>query len=555
MTTRRLAGLLVWGLTFAAFADSLAFGQDPDLLSVQCDSVIQEAVRISKSDILSSRTVKGGGVGFRPGGAYDGIWLSDCTFLLEAYRYWGPGYRDFLYSEKSGARGIAFQFSGAQDTDGLIPMVFWGDTGKVDYGGRYDLARNRKQNRDMESPYTFVHVNSIYWKDTGDLSFIRRLRTSLRRALEPIDRRRDADTGLILATYGPPNSDVSVDFAVPQTTAHPYFNALYVRAYLEYAEMAEALGDGDEAKVFRDKARALREAINRHLWIPSRRRYETCILRTPVSTDAELPATQINQDTRFPVVDNMLLIYYGIPDTRRKIEALLDEIEASEKGLAVAGQMVEPPYPDGFISRAAGLFDGGNYHNGDVWTWFSNRHVISLYRLGYPEAAKRALLAQARLAVRDKGFSEFYEDDAEGKAKGAFHYSPTAATFQLAVIEGLFGLELDAPRRTLRIAPSLTQSGGLKVRLGGKPAELSMEINAQRGQMLLRIDADFRGKGKFRPLIPKDLDGQGKWAVVWKADGGEKAVRSTLVREGDASYLEFVTELVPGARAFLLQRE
>jgi len=528
MTTRQLAGLLVWGLAFAAFADSLAFGQDPDLLSVQCDSVIQEAVSISKSDILSSRTVKGGGVGFRPGGAYDGIWLSDCTFLLEAYRYWGPGYRDFLYSEKSGARGIAFQFSGAQDTDGLIPMVFWGDTGKVDYGGRYDLAQNRKQNRDMESPYT---------------------------ALEPIDRRRDAGTGLILATYGPPNSDVSVDFAVPQTTAHPYFNALYVRAYLEYAEMAEALGDGDEAKVFRDKARALREAINRHRWNPSRRRYETVILKTPVSTDAELPATQIDQDTRFPVVDNMLLIYYGIPDTRRKIEALLDEIEASEEGLAVAGQMVEPPYPDGFISRAAGLFNGGNYHNGDVWTWFSNRHAISLYRLGYPEAAKRALLAQARLAVRDKGFSEFYEDDAEGKAKGAFHYSATAATFQLAVIEGLFGLELDAPRRTLRIAPSLTQSGGLKVRLGGKPAELSMEINAQRGQMLLRIDADFRGKGEFRPLIPKDLDGQGKWAVVWKADGGEKAVRSTLVREGDASYLEFVAELVPGAHIFLLRRE
>jgi len=291
-----------------------AKGQSPkeaagaDLLSVKYDPLIQEAARISKSDILGSRTVKGGGVGFRPGGAYDGIWLSDCTFLLEAYRYWGPGYRDFLYSEEPGARGIAFRFAGSQDTDGLIPMVFWGDKGKVDYGGRYDLAQNRKQNRDMESPYTFVHVNSIYWKDTGDLAYIRRLRTSLRRALEPIDRRRDADTGLILAAYGPPNSDVSVDFAVPQTTAHPYFNALYVRAYLEYAEMAEALGDADEAKVYRDRSQTLREAINRHLWIPSRRRYETRILRTPVSTDPELPASRIKEDTRFPVVDNMLLM-------------------------------------------------------------------------------------------------------------------------------------------------------------------------------------------------------------------------------------------------------
>ena len=68
----------------------------------------------------------------------------------------------------------------------------------------------------MESPYTFVHVNYNYWLDSGDVTHLARYRASLRRALDPIDRRRDPDTGLILATYGPPNSDVCVDYALPQ---------------------------------------------------------------------------------------------------------------------------------------------------------------------------------------------------------------------------------------------------------------------------------------------------------------------------------------------------
>ena len=51
--------------------------------------------------------------------------------------------------------------------------------------------------------------------------------------------------------------------------------------------------------------------------------------------------------------------------------------------------------------------------------------------------------------TRDGGFAEFYEDDGEGAAKGAFPYAPTAASFQLAVVEGLFGIVWDAPAEVL----------------------------------------------------------------------------------------------------------
>jgi len=524
-----------------------------NLLDVKYGPEIEAAIRISKQDILANRVRKAGAMGFVPGGAYDGIWLSDSTFVLEAYRYWGSEYREFLYSDAPGRLGLVPRFAAVQDTDGQIPMALWGNEGRVEYGGRLDLAQNRKEHRDMESPYTFVHVNYMYWKDTGDLTYVRRYRESLRRALEPIDRRRDAKTGLILGTYGPPNSDVCVDYAIPQTTAEPYFNALYVRAYLEYADIVEALGDVAEARVCQMKASALREAINRHLWIPARNRYETLILRTPVSSDPTLPASQIQEDTRFPVVDNMLLIYYGIPDSREKIEALIAQIEETEKGLAVVGRMVTPIYPDGFLTRNP-LFDKGNYHNGDVWTWFSNRYAIALYQLGFPEKAGRVLDAQTRVAIRDGGFSEYYEDDEIGAHKGAFHYGPTAATFQLAVVEGLFGLELDAPRRVLRVRPSLSRSGSLRVRLGGGPADLRLDMHPERNEIQIRWDADFRGQGEFRVLVPDGFSKRGQWTVTQLMPKRNGRLSCVVSSSGSGTYVEFKPALAPGAQEFVLKQ-
>jgi hypothetical protein len=540
-------------LALIGVASLLGSGQDADFLVVTYDPEIEQALQISKADMLRYPRVKNGAIGFAPGGSYyNGIWLTDSTFLMSAYRYWGPGFRDFLYSDKAGALGLVPRFAAIQDTDGLIPMAIVGDQGRIEYGGRLDLAQNRKENRDMESPYMFVHVNYMYWKDTADLTYVRHYANPMRRALQPIDHRRDAATGLILQTYGIPNSDVCVDYAVPQTTAEPYFNALYVRAYLEYADLAEALGDAAAAKLYRNKADALRQAINRYLWVAARNRYEMRILRTPVSTDPKLPANAIKEDTHFPLVDNMLLIYYGIPDSQEKVDAMIRQIDESEKGLAVVGRMVAPPYPDGFITRASKLFDGGNYHNGDVWTWFSNQYAIALYRLGLPASADHVLGSQARVAVRDKGFSEYYEDDAKGAAKGAFHLGATAATFESAIVEGLFGLELDAPSHALSVHPSLSRSGKLRVRLGGKPAEVNLDIQPERKQMLLRVESGLSVQGDFRVMVPEGFKAGGKWTVSRQSVAKTEPVRCLVVSLGEATYVQFKAKLAPAAETFLL---
>ena len=282
-------------------------------------------------------------------------------------------------------------------------------------------------------------------------------------------------------------------------------------------------------------------------------RCSTSTLAVSSPTDTELPAYGINEDRRFPVVDNMLLLYYGIPESRRRVDTLVSKIEASEKHLALAGQMVEPPYPDGFISRASTLFDGGRYHNGDVWTWFSNRYVTALYRLGYSERAERHLRAQARAAVRDGGFSEYYEDDAEGAAKGNFHYSPTAATFQLAMVEGLFGVRWDAPSETLFVHPSVRQSSRLHLRLGGQPVTVRIDLADDSKSICIEIDAKRRARGEFRVLLP-EVPGDG-WRVFQRTSGERKLVSASILDLGKNRYLVFKAVLPPGREVFDLVNE
>ncbi len=533
-------------------------GQDAGFLVVNYDPEIEQALQISKSDILANRVRAAGAMGFGPGGRYDGIWMLDSTSVLEAYRYWGSEYRDFMYSDTPGQLGLVPRFAAAQDTDGQIPGAIVRLKGMhegnyyVEYGGRFDLAQNRKEHRDLESAYTFVHVNYMYWRETADLTYARRYRDVLRRSLNPIDRRRDAATGLILGTYGFPNCDVSADYAVPQTAAEPYLNATYVRAYAEYADLAEALGDSAEARLYRDKADALRQAINRCLWVPARNRYEMRILHTPVSTDSTLPAAAIKEDTRFPLLNNILLIYYGIPDSREKVDALTRQIDESEKGLAVVGRMVVPPYPDDFLTRHFNLFNGGRYCNGDVWTWYSNRYAIALYRLGLPASADHVLRSQARVAMRDQGFSEYYAHDEKGAAKGAFHYAGTAATYQLAVVEGLFGLELDAPRHSLSVHPSLSRSGKLRVRLGGEPTEVSLDILPDRNEMSLQVETGLTVRGDFRVLVPEVFNPGLNWMVTLQSAGKSVAIPSSLTSLGNGTYVRFEADLAPGGQQFRL---
>jgi hypothetical protein len=233
----------------------------------------------------------------------------------------------------------------------------------------------------------------------------------------------------------------------------------------------------------------------------------------------------------------MIALYHHIPDSPQRTARLVRGIEESERELKLWGRMATPVYPDGFFTKEK-LFDGGNYHNGDVWTWFSNKYAIALIRMGSPSQAVDLLKRQAEVALRDGGFSEFYEDDAQGAKKGAFHFAGAASSYLQAVVEGLFGLRMDAPGGTVHIQPALLRSVEVYCLLGRHPFRVMIRTDeaAQTGKMT--VATSFRGKGDLRFPVPATAQG----CCVLRDDRAE--IPAQIERVGNAACAMFSTDLI-----------
>jgi hypothetical protein len=244
---------------------------------------------------------------------------------------------------------------------------------------------------------------------------------------------------------------------------------------------------------------------------------------------------KIKEDRCFPVVDNMIALYHHIPDSPQRTVRLVRLIEESERGLRLWGRMATPVYPDGFFTKEK-LFDGGSYHNGDVWTWFSNKYAIALIRMGWPTKAVDLLKRQAEVAVRDGGFSEFYEDDAQGAKKGAFHFAGAASSYLQAVVEGLFGLRMDAPAGKVQIQPALLRSGEIRCRLGRHAFRVTIQVDETARCVKLTVATPFRGKADLRIPLPVGV----RQCRVLRE--GQTETPGGIERKAEAAYAVFSTE-------------
>ena len=502
-------------------------------VAFQYEPVLDKAFNIAVSTIDSCR----GYGSFMPDSEsyYEGIWVADTVFTLEAYRYFGNDTKEILKS-------IIKKLGDRPHKDGYIPAVFRGKEEIVGYGGRYDLAHNKKQNRDLEGPYLFIHANYMLWKYFDNDQFIRKYFGVMLKSLICLEKRRDPVSKLILSTYGPASCDTCVDDAVPETTAYPYFTSLYIKSYQEFSEMALATGKTTESKTYSAKAEELYKVMNGSLWNKELNRYEVKILKTPVTTDKTQPTYNISEDARFPVMCNMLCLYNEIPDSDTKIRSLIRSIEKSENGLRVWGQSISPDYPDNYFTRVKEydeLFNNGNYHCGDVWTWFSNKYAIPLFKLGYPDKAMDLLSRQADVAVRDGGFSEYYDDDAEGRRKGAFSYAGSASSYMYALVEGLFGLKADYPNRKIFIHPSLKKTGRIRCLLGKHELDLLIKIDESKKIINLEINTTYSGNADFRVMIPGDSVKEG--TSVFKEEKG--ILVAYIEKTGESTYVVFNDKL------------
>jgi glycogen debranching enzyme len=135
------------------------------------------------------------------------------------------------------------------------------------------------------------------------------------------------------------------------------------------------------------------------------------------------------------------------------------------RAAAVAARLVSPELFSGWgvrtLSAQATEYDPCSYHNGSVWPHDSAMAAAGLRRSGFPNEAERIARAvlEAGMAFPRRRIPELWCGNNRESDSPPLNYrnscSPQAwaagATFQL--ITALLGLEADAGRRRLRIAP------------------------------------------------------------------------------------------------------
>ena len=130
--------------------------------------------------------------------------------------------------------------------------------------------------KEILTAWALLWVISVreHWQFTGDRRFLRRIYPAVRTTCENFLNFLNEDGLLEIEAWN------MLDWAPMDTPGRgvvAHQNMLLVRALREAADIAFALGERADARRWRERAKALVEAINRHLWSEERGAFVDCI--------------------------------------------------------------------------------------------------------------------------------------------------------------------------------------------------------------------------------------------------------------------------------------
>jgi alpha-L-rhamnosidase len=404
-------------------------------------------------------------------------------------RIWQVGV-DTLYPNMTDAYADPWRERGQWWGDGYVDdhanMVAFGDlqllgrgimlmAEAVEQGRAEALAPNGNGNYSLDYAMHWVHSADDYRMRGGDAQILGRVYPKIASFIAYLARYQRQDTGLLDIPYGAWSQTAFVDNIgsynrYGQSTA---INAQYYSTLLAAANLADYVGDTASAKVWRQKATDVKNAITAYLYMSSEGQYNTTIFDGQVygpSTYAQAWA----------------LAYDAVPDSERQ--------RVADRLLALLSP--DPSHPN---MQIFGMF----------WT------LEALGRTGRTDQAI-ALIKRYYGFMLDRGATTWWEHFSADKSYTASlsHGWGTSPTWFLTAY--VLGARQTGPQTwSLRPAlDSLSQASGA-LPLAGKA--LGVAWNSQRcGATEITIDAPAGTRGDV--MIPLDgptslvLDG----AAVWR---------------------------------------
>lgn len=373
-------------------------------------------------------------------------------------------------------------------------------------------------------PYPFYHGDTSpfwilafgeYWKQTDDIALLKELWPNLKKAYDwSLSTDKNGD-GLM---ENPSAGAGALEVGALQIgiLSDIYMSGVWVAALERFARMATAVGDASlaaQATAVRVRAVATMEA---KLWMPAQGQYAFALLQDG-SVNANLTAWAATA------------MAFGV----------LDQTRGAQMAAKLATSNIMTDWGARPLSASSALFDPLHYNNGAVWPFVTGFVSLAQYQYHNAIAGKFALDAIVRTTF----------DHALGRNPEVISgrlYKPldTAVPQQFfatsmvltPLIRGLLGIEVDAPRRTIRIAPHLPAEWDSvavdNVPVG--PERVSFVLRRENGAMHLNV---VRANGEervalrviFAPAMPLGSVFEGDQAKVQRTDGDIHAATEGFV--------------------------
>jgi hypothetical protein len=212
-----------------------------------------------------------------------------------------------------------------------------------------------------------------------------------------------------------------------------YQSGLGAEALRALANLAGETGQKDMSEALEKDFEKQRLLVNESFWIADKKRFAFALDRNDKKVDE-------------PSVLATVPMWFGLPSGAQAasmIQQLGDFDHQTDWGMRI-------------ISNRSPLFSGGGYHYGSVWPLFTGWASVGEYRYHQAHPAYANLRANALLAL-DGSLGHVTEvlsgDYYQPLSTSSPHQIWSAAMVVSPLLRGMFGLETDATRHTLTLAP------------------------------------------------------------------------------------------------------
>lgn len=422
-----------------------------------------------------------------------------------------------------GAFDLARQYLGFfaryQRADGKITHEISQAAGRVRWFEDYPYAYYHGDT----TPFWLLAVGELF-RASADTAFVRSLWPNIQRAYQWCLTTDGDGNGLMDNSRAGAGAIEVGDLGVG-VKSDIYLASVWVEGLRRMGELAGAVGDTALAADAARRFPLARRTLEERFWLPRTNRFAFAILEGDSLNDnlTVWPATAMSW-------------------------RLFDDARGQQMSSALARATISTDWGGRALASESGLYDPLHYNNGTVWPFVTGFLALAQYRYHNPYSAREQLEAIWRtgslwgLGRNPEVFSGSAYEPLETAVPQQFFATSMVLT---PYVRGALGLEADAPRGVLAVAP----------RLFDRPGEVGVR-HVRVGDVVLDVDftiadtafrATVRRTGGRSPLTLRFEPALAPGARVQGVTAGGRAVPFRTTSNGRAVLVSFDVPLGEGA--------